>query len=130
MHREQTETHLVCGAGSLMFMLTLIMVANASSSIVFKEERNGNSTKYIIDTSDRPEFILHGLAYYIACLVTTMFLLICALIILSLATLVMELLAELVHYVFAHRAERARGQREQAQANEIQDLYCDSWNYR
>jgi len=130
MHREHHETNLVWGAGSLIFMLTLLMVASASSSILLKEERIGNSTSYVIDASDLPEFLLHSIAYYIACFVTTMFLLICALIILALATLVMELLVEAFEYVLARRAERAWRQQEQAQQAEHLDIHCDSWNYR
>jgi hypothetical protein len=130
MHRDHTDARFIWGAGSLGFMLTLVMVANASSSIVFKQEHDGNSTSYTIDTSDLPEFLLHSLAYYVACFATTVFLLICALIILSLATLVMELLVELFHFILTRRAERAHMQQEQAQANENLDIYCDSWNYR
>lgn len=130
MHREQIEIHLIWGAGSLVFMITLIMVASASSSIVLREEHNGNSTHYIIDTSDFPDVIIHTIAYYIACFATTMFLLICALIILSLATLVMELLVEAFHFLRSRHEQRVSRRQQDEQVSERLDTYCDSWNYR
>ena len=96
------------------------------------------NTNPLYDTSDLPEFILHNLAYLISCISVTVFLLISAAILLGLATVLMELVAETFRSARQagrdelSRRERARQQQEAELSAEppLDDIYCDTWNYR
>ena len=92
----------------------------------------------LYDTSDLPEFILHNLAYLISCISVTVFLLISAAILLGLATVLMELVAETFRSARQagrdelSRRERARQQQEAELSADppLDDIYCDAWSYR
>lgn len=116
----------------LLFTMTLVMVVHSSTAMIFIDRRRDNGTHPLLDTTNMPALILHSLAYYLACFATTVFLLICAAIILGLATMAMELAVEL-YYLARHLLERSRRERTRPQADsdeEVLDMYCDSWNYR
>jgi hypothetical protein len=110
----------------IFFTLTLVMVVHTSTAMIFKHDGAANVTHPLLDSTDMPAFILHSLAYYIACVATTVFLLICAAITMGLAMLLMEIIAEGLTLLSSIRTVRPlqRGDTEQ------NDPDCDPWNYR
>ena len=133
MHTTNTDTrHVWCVGSVLAFTLTLVMVVHASTATLYADTRDANTTHPLIDVTDLPAFLLHGLAYYIACISTTVFLLLCAAIILGLATMLMELLAESLLWVHSFNGWRSTPISPQGREipGEHLDTYCDSWNYQ
>ena len=135
MHRPETDRCYVWLTVNAVFMITLIMVIHSSSAMIYKKgnPNGGDTPPPLFDTSDLSAFILHGVAYYIACFATTAFLLICATIILALATMCLDLLAEAFHATqrFLVQAKRGRErQQTETDAEAYNDTYSDTWNYR
>lgn len=126
----------------LVFTMTLVLSIRSDPSGVqsnptpapYSSERDSHP---LYDTSDLFEYIMHNLAYFISCFSVTVFLLICAAIILGLATVSMELMVEAYNSARRIRREgRARREREiqqhesRADGEPLDDIYCDTWNYR
>jgi hypothetical protein len=135
MHRPEIDRCRVWLTMNAIFMATLIMVIHSSSAMIYKKGNpdGGNTPPPLFDTSDLTAFILHSVAYYIACFATTIFLLICAAIILAMATMCLDLLAEAFHatqlFLVQARRERER-QVLETDAEAYDDTYCDTWNSR
>ena len=126
------NSHVWLMWAGLLFTIIQIMVVHSSTAMIFKDVRSQNTTHPLLDTTNLPAFLLHSLAYYIACFATTVFLLICAAIILVLATMSMELIAEAFHAIsgLLARSWRDRARQQSDPDAEVLDTYCDSWNYR
>ena len=130
MRGTDTDTSQVwIGIALIVFTMTLVMVAHASTAMIFKDNGAINVTHPLLDTTNIPAFLMHSLAYYFACFATTMFLLICAAIILAMATMLMELLAEAFTMLQCLLTERSRRQREEQDATD-HDKACYTWNYK
>jgi hypothetical protein len=106
--------------------MTLVMVVHISTIMIFSEHNGANVTHPLLDPTDISAFMIHSLAYSIACVATTVFLLICAAIILGITTILMELLAEAFQFLRSIRTVRPL-QRSHTEPN---DTESDSWNYR
>lgn len=113
----------------LIFTLTLVLSLHSDIA-------NERDSHPLYDASDLSQFILHHVAFFISCFSVTVFLLICAAIILGLATVSMELVVE------AFRSARLMGREERSRreialqhtaevfTEPLDDIYCDTWNYR
>ena len=111
----------------IFFSLTLVIVVHNSTVMIFKDHHaNTNFTHPLLDPTDVPAFLLHNLAYYIACIATTVFLLICMAIAMGLVTMIIEIATEAFVFLRSIRTVRPL-QRGEAEQN---DPECDSWNYR
>lgn len=122
----------------LVFTMTLVLSLHSEkttpSPSLTQSEKDSHS---LHDTSDLSELILHTLAYFISCFAVTVFLLICAAIILGMATVLMEMVVEAFRstYQMVHdarsRRERARRMHEAESSTEpLDDICSDTWNYR
>ena len=125
----------------LVFTMTLVLSIHSDTFVLSKPpsapSANEKDSHPLYDASDLSEYILHNLAYLISCFSVTVFLLICTAIILGLATLSMELMVEAFNSVRRIRREgRARRERAlqlletETDTEPLDDIYCDTWNYR
>jgi hypothetical protein len=131
--------HITTLAG---FTFALLMVIHSNLDIFFshwRRERDGMALAHPFEAemTEWYAFALHTLAYHIACFATTVFLLICAAIILALATMCLELVAIALSSVqrlfLRQRQDMALRQAEmdtEIVAGSRIDDYCDAWNYR
>jgi hypothetical protein len=139
-----TDTGLSCPwvfGTVLLFTMTLTMVVHSSTAVIFTDKKPGNYTHTLIDTQDLSVLILHSVAYYFACFATTVFLLMCAAIILGLATICMEF-AEEGFYItrgimeaWQNKRDRHRQQMTEKEHGDTDtetdtDTNCDTWNSR
>jgi hypothetical protein len=133
MHTIPIDQRHVCWAGIVLsFTLTLIIVVHTSTINILTEGSAADLSPARINTAELTAAIIHGLAYSIACIATTVFLLICAVTILVLATILMELLGEALYLVLQLRQPT---QAETAPPDAPEDplaigIHSDSWNYR
>jgi hypothetical protein len=138
MRLPTADAHTLWVGPLIFFMMAFVTLVHTSTNNM-QQSSEFNATHPLFDTADVASFILHSLAYYIACFAITCLLLICAAMILGLAMLVMELLIGAYYIVRSHQAQRFQRaytaqHQSQPAGHELQgsDAYChgDSWNYR
>jgi hypothetical protein len=133
MRVADIDAHSVWVGPLIFFTLALVAVVHTSSSTL-KPEEEYNLTHPLHTSGDIPTFLLHTLAYYIACFAVTCLLILCTLIILLLAMLCIEVIIGAFHFARSYHTQRFQ-RLETTLSQEAQDLqrldtYCDSWNYR